>query len=503
MIENKRVKKKKTTLIFLGIRPELRNLFLIYFKKRTWKCLTQNGQRHKGRGCLGYLLRGLILSGPFSSSLINTDTPGRLQVLALDSKETKVQLRTHRFKFTAQFQGLFGLCLEVSLVGFGISVVSLDVAFYLSVQVEAHWIMELLRLGKTSKDIKSSTTSTHFWNFPRDGDYTTHSRVSQPFPWRNFPQYSNLSLSWGNSRPFPLILTLFPGKDSPWLHPSGMFSIILPLRVAVPTGPVHRLDVKIVLCGCEEFMLQKLTLGVVLPGVGGTMGITKSIPKTSKTQAKVAGMVGFGWRLDLRILEVFSKLFDFIEGSKSSTASAVPPSEQWKFKTIPALDGSSGKGIPEVFSLVFINAFINKHPKSSATVCQAQWLLTAPSPRAGIWESSLLLSEPQTNELRDSGGIKQGKTTTARATDPGIPAMELREHLLQCWVKFLPSLWNPSLTLPLKNGVRCFRQLNSKNNRGKKKKKDLQLKSSQIINVVLCMPDQIQLNAFGSLFYSI
>lgn len=101
----KNQKNNKTALILLGIRPEVRNLFLIYFKKGAWKCLTQNGQRHKGRDCLGYLLRGLILSGPFSSSLINTDTPGRLQVLALGSNETKAQL--NRFKFTAQFQRVF------------------------------------------------------------------------------------------------------------------------------------------------------------------------------------------------------------------------------------------------------------------------------------------------------------------------------------------------------------------------------------------------------------
>lgn len=39
MFENKDRKKKKT-LIFLGIRSEFQNVHQTYFKKGTWKCLT-------------------------------------------------------------------------------------------------------------------------------------------------------------------------------------------------------------------------------------------------------------------------------------------------------------------------------------------------------------------------------------------------------------------------------------------------------------------------------
>lgn len=39
MFENKE-KKKKNTLILLGIRSELQNVHQTYFKKGTWKCLT-------------------------------------------------------------------------------------------------------------------------------------------------------------------------------------------------------------------------------------------------------------------------------------------------------------------------------------------------------------------------------------------------------------------------------------------------------------------------------
>lgn len=40
MLENKKGKKKKA-LILLGIRSELQNVCQTYFKKGTWKCLTQ------------------------------------------------------------------------------------------------------------------------------------------------------------------------------------------------------------------------------------------------------------------------------------------------------------------------------------------------------------------------------------------------------------------------------------------------------------------------------
>lgn len=75
---------------------------------------------------------------PFSSSLINTDTPGRLQMLALDSNETKTQVRSHRFKFPAEFLGVFRACFGISLVCFGISLVCFDISLCLDAQIKAH-----------------------------------------------------------------------------------------------------------------------------------------------------------------------------------------------------------------------------------------------------------------------------------------------------------------------------------------------------------------------------
>lgn len=54
----------------------------------------------------------------------------------------------------------------------------------------------------------------------------------------------------------------------------------------------------------------------------------KDTQKVSKTQAKLSGMVGLGWRLSLMILEAFSNLLDLIQSSKPRRASAIPPSVQ-------------------------------------------------------------------------------------------------------------------------------------------------------------------------------
>lgn len=107
---------------------------------------------------------------------------------------------------------------DISLPGFDISLVSFEISFLFFWTSQSQLNHGIVDVSPPVPHPRISGTfpgmGTPFQGFP------SLSRI-------NFSLISHLSLSWGNLRPFPLILTLCPGKEpDPPLAPPFFWNVL-------------------------------------------------------------------------------------------------------------------------------------------------------------------------------------------------------------------------------------------------------------------------------------